>query len=198
VTDESGSLKGIFDVHDVKDILPEADFADAIIVDDFVNHEAPMLYPDMTLAEAINIFGIHEYSELPVIERGAEKKFRGAISRRDILTVYNREILRQTSMDLKFIKHDDEGERSEVVEMPPDHEVLLLDVTPSMVGKTVTELDMRRKWGINVVAIKNRLRQSQRETVDPAKPLRSSDILVVAAPKDAIEKFKLEYKNGKK
>lgn len=54
-----------------------------------------------------------------------------------------------------------------------------LDVRPEWAGKSLRELDLRRKYGINVVAIMQD--GAARVTIDPEKPLQASMQLVVIA-----------------
>ncbi|GAB4291764.1 MAG: chloride channel protein [Myxococcota bacterium] len=193
VLDERRRFVGAFDMHDIKDILSETKSSEALTANDFVNREIPTLTPGMSLSEAVRALDFHDYPELPVVDGAGENNFVGALSRRDILAVYNREALLQSSNAVKFVKRDEKGERNDFVEMPPGYEVALLEVTVKMVGKSIRDLDLRNAYGINVIAIKNKFRRNERETPDPFKPLRLSDVLLVAAPSRAIEKFKKEF-----
>ena len=63
-----------------------------------------------------------------------------------------------------------------------------LDVKGEWVGKNLIELNLRKKYGFNVVAIKNRDRVGV--NIDPEKPLSADDNLIVIANVSSLAKFK--------
>ena len=67
----------------------------------------------------------------------------------------------------------------DLIELSPDVSMVELDVRPEWAGKSLRELDLRRKYGINVVAIMQD--GAAHVTIDPEKPLQTSMQLVVIA-----------------
>ena len=67
----------------------------------------------------------------------------------------------------------------DLIELSPDVSMVELDVRPEWAGKSLRELDLRRKYGINVVAIMQD--GAAHVTIDPEKPLQASMQLVVIA-----------------
>lgn len=75
----------------------------------------------------------------------------------------------------------------DVIELSNDVSMIDLAVRDEWVGKTLLELDLRRKYTINVVAIR---RGDQVSTmIDPAKPLEKDWQLIVIINKDKLEKL---------
>ena len=67
----------------------------------------------------------------------------------------------------------------DVIELSRDISMVELDVKPEWVGKSLIELNLRKKYSVNVVAI---IRGDEISTmIDPEKPLNTSERLIVIA-----------------
>ncbi len=76
----------------------------------------------------------------------------------------------------------------DIIELSSEVAMIDLDVRPEWVGKTLLELDLRRKYTINVVAIR---RNGEVSTlIDPAQPLDKDVQLIVIMNKSKMEKLK--------
>lgn len=76
----------------------------------------------------------------------------------------------------------------DIVELSEDVSMVELDVKPQWVGKNLIELNLRRKYSINVVAI---LKSDEVVTsIDPEMPLESGMKLIVIADVNKLEKLK--------
>ena len=74
------------------------------------------------------------------------------------------------------------------MELSDDVSIIELDVKPSWVGKSLMELDLRKKYGVNVIAIKNG--QKINVDLDPKAPLTEDMNLVIIAHSSKINKLK--------
>ena len=63
------------------------------------------------------------------------------------------------------------------IQLDDEHAIFEVDLPESWVGKTVVQVDVRRKYGINIVAIREGGRVSV--TIDPEKPLSKEARLLV-------------------
>ena len=69
----------------------------------------------------------------------------------------------------------------DLLELARDVSMVEISVRPEWVGKNLMELHLRRKYGVNVVAI--RQGENLITNIDPEKPLeKSSTLLVIANP----------------
>lgn len=195
VTDDEGKYRGSFNVHDVKEVLNEKSLAGLVVAKDLVPISvSPSIEMDATLAQCMRKFSIYEMEELPVVDNENSNRLIGKIGRRDIINVYNREILRQGSLGLKFIQ----GRLSEkfpaqrFVDLPDGCEINVIPVTTSMQGHTLQDLDIRHSYGVTVVAINRSGDRGEREVIIPApeEVLKSEDMLVVIGKGDALKKIK--------
>ena len=76
----------------------------------------------------------------------------------------------------------------DMIELSKDVSMIELDVKPEWVGKSLLELNLRRKYSINVVAITQANEVSV--NIDPEKPLEKSMKLIVIANVTKLSKLK--------
>ena len=76
----------------------------------------------------------------------------------------------------------------DVVELTNNVAMVELDVRTEWVGKTLRGLDLRKKYSLNVVAV--RQGESVCVSVDPEKPLTEDMKLIVIANKTQLGKLK--------
>lgn len=76
----------------------------------------------------------------------------------------------------------------DVMELSDDVSIIELDLRPSWVGKSLMELDLRKKYGVNVIAIKKGGRINV--DLDPKAPLKEDMNLVIIAHSSKINKLK--------
>ena len=77
---------------------------------------------------------------------------------------------------------------SEMIELSDDVSMVEIDIRDEWIGKTLIELSLRKKYSINVVAIRNGNKIST--TVDPALPLEKGMQLIVIANTIKLQKLK--------
>jgi len=195
VKDSQGNYQGSFNVHDVKEVLNEEALVGVVVAKDLVPISvSPSIVMDATLAQCMRKLSIYEMEELPVIDNEDSNQLIGRIGRRDIINIYNREILRQGSLGLKFIQGKLPGKLPEqsFVDLPDGCEINLIPVTSSMQGKTLQGLDIRHTYEVTVVAINRSGERGEREVLIPAPEeiLQKGDMLVVIGNGDALQHLK--------
>ena len=77
---------------------------------------------------------------------------------------------------------------AEMIELSNDVSMVEINVKEEWVGKSLVELSLRRKYSINVVAIRNG--DTISTTVDPALPLEQGMELIVIASTSKLKKLK--------
>jgi trk system potassium uptake protein TrkA len=77
---------------------------------------------------------------------------------------------------------------SEMIELSEDVSMVEIDVKPDWIGKTLIDLSLRKKYSINVVAI--RTGESITTTIDPSLPLEEGTSLIVIANTAKLKKLK--------
>lgn len=195
VTDDDGKYQGSFNVHDVKEVLNEQSLAGLIVAKDLIPISvSPSIEMDATLAQCMRKFGIYEMEELPVVDDEHSNQLIGRIGRRDIINVYNREILRQGSLGLKFIQGrlTEKASTQRFINLPDGCEINVIPVTEAMLGHTLQELDIRHNYRVTVVAINRSGERGEREVVipDPEEVVSKGDMFVVIGQGDALRRLK--------
>jgi len=76
----------------------------------------------------------------------------------------------------------------DMVELTDQVSLIELDVRPEWVGKNLIELNLRKKYGINVVALQQG--DAIQVTIDPTAPLTAEQELVIIADTDKLRKLK--------
>ncbi|MGE0684927.1 MAG: TrkA family potassium uptake protein [Candidatus Binatia bacterium] len=70
-------------------------------------------------------------------------------------------------------------------------DIAVVEIAPptGVVGRTLAELDLRKQYGIAVVACRDMLRDELHVNPDPYKPIADSDVLVVLGKDEDIDRF---------
>jgi len=152
---------------------------------------------DDTLAQCMRKFSIYDTEELPVLDSEELNKLVGEIGRQDIMNVYNREILRQGSLGLKFIQSKLPGKSPthSHVDLPDGFEINVIPVTKAMWGHTLPELGIRHNYGVTVIAINRRGEKGERKVIipDPEQILQKGDMLVVIGKAEDLNGLKKSF-----
>ncbi|WP_289049452.1 TrkA family potassium uptake protein [uncultured Acidaminococcus sp.] len=72
------------------------------------------------------------------------------------------------------------------VELSDNICLMEVKLTPAMYGKSLAEMDVRKKYNVNVVAVKHKDGTSEM-TLEPNKPMQDGDMLVVIGTRKSVE-----------
>lgn len=75
----------------------------------------------------------------------------------------------------------------DLVELTKNVSLVEIDVRPEWVGRTLADLNLRKKYSMNVIAIQNN--NDVTTSIDPNVPLEESMKMIVVADKNKLEKF---------
>ena len=112
-------------------------------------------------------------------------------------TEMHRKILLKVGADQAIIPESESGVRLaknllssgfvDMVELTDSVSLVELDIRPEWVGKSLMELNLRKKYGINAVAL--RQGEAIQVAIDPTAPLTADQKLVVIADTDKLHKL---------
>ena len=85
VVGEHRRFKGAISLHDVKNYLNEPGLASIVIARDIVREQFPVLGPEESLTDALNVFSRHDGERLPVMDNFADRTLVGSISKTDLI-----------------------------------------------------------------------------------------------------------------
>lgn len=95
VVNDSGKMVGVISMQDVKGILHDKELRLNASVGDICTRDVITLTADDSLYDAMTLFDIKGIEEIPVVESENARWVIGMLKRRDVLNVYNHEVLKK-------------------------------------------------------------------------------------------------------
>ncbi len=96
LVNEAGELTGIISVQDFMGVVFERDLMDLIVVKELATTELITVHAEEDLDTAMRKIGYRNIEQLPVVDRETHRKLYGIISRRDMVSAYNRALMTRT------------------------------------------------------------------------------------------------------
>jgi CIC family chloride channel protein len=93
VVDNRNNLTGIITFQNFRELLGREKLSDTLKVKDIKTAPVITIYPEDTLAKALEKMRYHNIERLPVVDPKNTKKLVGFLSQRDILSAYNKALL---------------------------------------------------------------------------------------------------------
>jgi hypothetical protein len=190
IVDQTGRLLGEISIHDVKAMLQEDTLGPLVIAKDLIQRSGSPTSPDETLARCLEKFTATDQEYLPVVSPTLE--LQGIISRRDVLDLYNREILRHEHLGLSLRTERAMSTAHEQVRLPREYVVEVVQVPARFVGKTLRETQLRTHFNLTAVAIRRGGFHNHDELPDPDRPLGRQDYLVLVGHPLEVQRFVVE------
>lgn len=196
IVDESLSLRGIISGSEIRPIISEYEHVrDVLVASDIANKHFTTVKADDDLDYVLKLFGKENLDELPVIDSTDSSKIIGSISRNDIIEAYNKESLKFNLADgfAGELKTIDKYKSSRVAE---GYSIVERKISDSFIGKTLSQLRIRNKFGVEVLMIKKKQsfladdsrKESELIVPDPDYIIQSDDTLVIFGSDDKLEK----------
>jgi CIC family chloride channel protein len=89
----NGALTGIISVQDFMGVVFEHDLLDLVVVKELATLEVITVNQDENLDSAMRKIGYRNIEQLPVVDRNNGNKLLGIVSRRDMVSAYNRALM---------------------------------------------------------------------------------------------------------
>ena len=94
-----GELTGIISVQDFMGVVFERDLMDLVVVKELATTKVITVHEDEDLDQAMRKIGYRNIEQLPVVDRETHSRLLGIISRRDMVSAYNRVLMSRTLED---------------------------------------------------------------------------------------------------
>ena len=121
---------------------------------------------------------------IPLVVAKAKNKLQGAILKR---VGADRNVYPEIEMGSRVAKSLVSREFMDWIELSNDYSMVEIAVPDKWVGRTLVDINVRERLGINVVGII--INGKIDVTLDPQKPLPEGGILIVIGANDVLEKF---------
>jgi len=179
VIDDQQNLQGSVSITEVRQALAHQEYlSELLIAQDLVNNYEAKLRPTDTLDQAMKIFGQFGMEELPVVDENDSDKIVGSVKYRDLIKAYNRELIKrdmvqEISSSIKLL------EKTQRIPFLHGHAMAEIAVPLSFAGKTVKQLQIRARFGVNVLMIKRKQANNEIEIIPrPEEVIQPGDLLI--------------------
>lgn len=192
VTDNKKEYKGILSTHIIKHYLQDKQLQNLIIARDLMDSTMKPVLINDTLAVCMDMFCKVEYEHLPVVKQNGSLRLVGSISQRDILDLYNKEILKKNLLGIKLVKESGTEKIKSNIVLPDEFTLEYVPLPQTIIGKSIRDIDIRAKYSVTVVALKRSMDgiSSINEIPSPDLKLQENDVLIVVGKEKDITKFR--------
>ena len=192
VIDKKDNLRGIISMYDIKDYLFEKDsLSSLLIAKDLTIPNYTYLVGDDHSQKALDLMAAHDLEGLPVVISDNSKELIGMVWRKDIQDAYQKEIEKRelTSNLATSITQSQEDKSVYFIE---GYSISEITPPPSFIGHSIRDLNIRAKYGVDVLSIKtNVLRGKEVKAIpNPNYVIGEEDTLVIAGEIKNINKLK--------
>jgi chloride channel protein, CIC family len=188
VGDPEGKLVGAIDLHDVKFALTNPEAGGLVIAQDLAKG-VPVAFPDESIADVNQRLWLQDVGHLPVVKSEKDRSYLGILTRRDVLGAVDREILKR---NVHFAPVRTFGrDETDYFELPPGGRMEAVRVPPSLIGMTIADAALGRKFNVTIVAVKRRDHHGEEVRYLPQADiqLQSGDTLIVLGTDDSVQKL---------
>jgi len=96
LVNSDGELTGIISVQDFMGVVFEPALMDLVVVKELATTDVITVHQDENLDQAMRKIGYRNIEQLPVVDRETHRQLVGIISRRDMVSAYNRALMSKT------------------------------------------------------------------------------------------------------
>ncbi|NIP73048.1 MAG: CBS domain-containing protein, partial [Gammaproteobacteria bacterium] len=153
VVDEDGGMKGV--VHRAlaqRFVQEKTALADIVIARDVAQRDYPLLLPGDTLDQALLRFNETGMREFYVLEDLVHRRLVGMVRKGDLMDAYQHELMKFSSGE-SFAYSINRPHRMETVKVMDGYGIIEVEAPHDFTGKRLRELDLRNRYGVNVLAI---------------------------------------------
>ncbi|MCA9672098.1 MAG: chloride channel protein [Myxococcales bacterium] len=182
VTDHKRHLLGVIDMDEVASHIGDSASKRRELRARNLMHAAEHVNTTDDVNRCLTLLENRRLGELPVVDE--EGKLVGCVTRVELFAYYTDEVLRRESV---LSLTSDSGRRvtQEHIALGATEQKAKLIVPASVAGKTLCDLDIRRRFSVNVYAVQRSDEPSR--VPDPNRPLEQGDTLIVVGSKAAVE-----------
>lgn len=167
ITDEKGRIAERISQVELSPIAPEYEtLKDFVLAKDIATPHTVVVNDEDNLDFVMREFGKENVGEIPVVSAKDPTKKMGTIWRMDVISAYNKEILKrdlagQMSTSLSNVSP------TRTVEIMEGLFLLEIDVPAVFIGEKIKDLDVRNKYGVDIILIKRKSKSGKLVTWVP-------------------------------
>ena len=193
VVGDNNEYIGILCLSEIRKALPDSeDLSDIVIAHDIADPSVPFVTSNDHLDFVMQIFGKIDIDEIAVCDNPSNKVVTGIVTRKTIISSYNTRIF-QEDLSGSFVSVIDSIKEGRIVEIFDGVYITEIEVPHSWIGKTVWEIELRKKYGIQAIAVNRTIGLHKTSSIVPNPQLKimNNDKLLVIGNRASIAKISL-------
>jgi CIC family chloride channel protein len=192
VLDRQKRLVGRIALEDVRRIMQESEYVTHILIaHDLMNPDVVTIHREDRLDQVMRIFGRYAVEELPVVDIRNPDKIIGVVFYRDVIEAYNRELMKrdlvsETGASIQLL------EKSQKISFLDGYAMAEIPAGLSFVGKSLQELNLRHRFGANILMIKRKQPNGTTKQLVPLpdEMIQIGDILIAMGKEKDLERLR--------
>ena len=182
VLNPAGSILGMISIYDIKDHLYERDsLQNLLIATDIASKNYEVQIQSDNCQHVLEKMRKYDREGLPVVDGKASNKVIGMIWRKDIQYAYDKEI---ESRDISASLASSIAMKEDIPEIHFMEGYSISELTPpsSFINRSIKELDIRAKYGVDVLSIKTKHKNIEKVNAIPSSDyvIEKDDVLIIA------------------
>ena len=194
VTDREGKISGYISMHEIRQTIMDYDnLKNILIAQDLSNPNVEVVRESDNLDYVMKKFGRTGLDEMPVLADNGDNKIVGSIWQTDVINTYNQQIfLRDMSGEMGQSVRDVTKERR--VHVVKDYHLEEIETPSMLIGKTLKEIELRKKYHVELLLIRRNLHQDGRIITEYIQPqaksiLQMNDVLLIFGKEKDLHRF---------
>jgi chloride channel protein, CIC family len=182
VVDSENKVRGIISIYDIKAHFFESEeLKDLLIAADIANPNFETLPPESNCQVALDKMSRYDLEGLPIVSTENGNRLIGYVWRKDIQDAYQKEIERMeiaSNIASSISMKADEGE----YHFMEGYSIVEISPPKSFIGKSIRELDIRKKYGVDVLSIKMGIKSDVKIKAipNPNHIIKEEETLIIA------------------
>ena len=192
VVNKKNNVVGIISMNDLKGLLFEKDSLNSLLIaGDLANTDFEILTPEDNCKKALDIMQMHDHEGLPVVEAFNSKRIVGMVWRKDIQHAYQKEI-NKIELSNNLASSISMKEDVSNIHFIEGYSISEVKAPESFIGKSIKEINIRAKFGVDVLSIKTHKKghSTIKAIPNPDYIFRNNDTLVIAGEIKNINQIK--------
>jgi CIC family chloride channel protein len=159
-----------------------------VVAGDLARSDVPAVTPPDSLDLAIRFFAGRDIDELPVVDPQSHR-LAGVITRRHLIDAYNHELMKRDMV--AGLAGGLSAAASSEISLGEGHRMVELDAPGAFIDHTIRDLDIRTRYGVQVLLVKRIARPGSAERIEvvpgPDTIVQRGDRLVLMGRSEALE-----------
>ncbi len=188
VLDDERALVGILSLSHMKTMIQDEGVKDFLIAGDLMIENTQTAYPDSTLSYCTELLAKEDIDIIPIIISETNNKLIGYLNRKDILSIYNLEVMKKNLSGLKFVSKVGDTEQRSYLDLSSKYRVETLPAPDYFINKSLKSLDTRKNYNVTVLAVQS-AHSNEHKIPNPNTIFKKGDFLVVVGEHSGMNRF---------